>query len=305
MRTALRLLLASLLFATTAHAQQHTKRLILKDGGYQSITSYEIQGDNVHYYSAERYMWEDIPKSFVDWDATNKYNANPVKNDRSREDREFAEEEAADLAKDEAEAPTVAPRLHLPDADIGGVYLLDEWQKQPELAEIVQNGADVASPSKKSILRVTVNPLGKLHEAFTLQGAHARVQSHLPSPTIFLCIEAGENAVNVSDHYRIVRVDSDENKKTRSVGTLNTKISGKTSQTQNFIPSTASKVNTGPWVKITPTAPLAPGEYAVVEMLGENEMNLYVWDFGINPSAPENINVTKPLPTRPTTPPHN
>src|SRR5580704_2118404 len=55
-------------------AQQATERLILKDGSYQSVAKYELQGDRVHYLSSERYEWEDIPASLIDWDATNKYN---------------------------------------------------------------------------------------------------------------------------------------------------------------------------------------------------------------------------------------
>ena len=56
------------------HAQQRSQRLILKDGSYQSVVKYEMQGDRVHYLSAERYEWEDVPASLIDWDATNKYN---------------------------------------------------------------------------------------------------------------------------------------------------------------------------------------------------------------------------------------
>src|ERR1035437_6529901 len=50
-------------------AQQRTMRLILKDGSYQSIVKYEVQGNRVHYLSAERYEGEDIPGSLSDWAA--------------------------------------------------------------------------------------------------------------------------------------------------------------------------------------------------------------------------------------------
>jgi hypothetical protein len=51
---------------------------------------------------------------------------------------------------------------------------------------------------------------------------------------------------------------------------------------------------TGGWVKLTPAAPLATGEYAIAELLGKDGINLYVWDFGVNPSAPANAFTWKP-----------
>ncbi len=301
-RRLLALLLLLVVSGVVVHTQQATKRLILKDGSYQAVTKYEIQGDRVHYYSAERFGWEDLPKSLVDWDATNKFNANPiVSNTRTIEDREAEAEEAAARARDEAESPTVAPNLRLPET--GGVMLLDQYQGRFELNEVLQNGAEVKRNTGKNVLRAVVNPIATSKQSFELDGAHARVQSHIARPTLFINIEqdATTQSLLLSEHYKIVRVEQKE--KSRVVGNLNTKFYGKQSQSQKFVPSHAERVNRGPWIKLVPDQDLSPGEYAVVEMLKENEMNLFVWDFGVNPNAPANMASWKPAAPRSETSP--
>jgi hypothetical protein len=278
--------------ALTSPSQQPTKRLILKDGSFQPVVKYDIQGERVHYFSAERYEWEDLPSSLIDWEATKKYEADfssgklrvHVETPEEREERE----------REEANSPEISPGLRLPGT--GGVFLLDQLDGKPELAEILQNGSELNQRAdKKSVLRTAINPIGSSKHSFELKGPHAKIQSHVPAPAIYVDIDEGAlNDVPLAGRFRIARADA--KKDVRVVGNLKVTFTGKTSQEGNFIPANVEKLGTGEWIKIVPAQDLPPGEYAVVEMLGTEEMNLYVWDFGVNRQAPANPNIWRPAP---------
>lgn len=298
-----------ILAAVPARAQQNPERLILKDGSYQTVTKWEIQGARVRYYSAERYTWEELPKDLVNWPATNKYN------EERKSDRSAAVGELAKAAEaDEIETPIVAAGLRLPDG--GGVFLLDSFHNEAQLIELEQAGGEVNKHMGRNILRAAVNPLAlSSKQTVELKGEHAKTQAHLTQPSVYVGVDSEEQKPNQPqdaasalsqasasrggagsapaqnnpnvNHYRIVRME--KAKDGRVIGNLNVAIYGKVSQKENWVPTTNTAV--GPnWVKITPAESLAPGEYALVEILDKGEINLYVWDFGVDPNAPANAN---------------
>src|SRR5262245_8043844 len=119
-------------FLPSVHAQGLSKRLILKDGSYQSVTKYEIKGERVRYLSSERGEWEEIPKSMVDWAATEKYEKDRAAGASPPEVTELDKELEAERQAEEARSPHVAPGLQLPEE--GGVFLLCTYQSRPELS---------------------------------------------------------------------------------------------------------------------------------------------------------------------------
>jgi len=273
-------------------SEQQTKRLILKDGSYQMVIKYEVQADRVHYLSAERYEWEDLPASLVDWEATKKYESE-LSQGKAREHVETPEEKE-EREREEANSPEIMPGLRLPGT--GGVFLLDQYSGKPELAEILQNGSELnQKANKKSVMRTAINPVGSSKHAFELKGVHARVQSHVGSPTIYVDIDEGAlSDVPLNGRFRIVRAEIKGD--VRVIGNLKVTFTGKTSQESNYLPVNVEKLGTGEWVRVTTMQPLPPGEYAVVEMLGPDEINLYVWDFGVNPQAPANVETWRKAP---------
>jgi hypothetical protein len=295
-----------------SQAQDLAKRLILKDGSFQSVTKYELKGDRVRYLSAERGEWEELPKSLVDWPATEKYEKDRAAGAPTPEAIELDKEFEADKQAEEARSPHVLPGLQLPDE--GGVFLLDSYENQPELVPIDQRSGSVNKNTKNNVLRAAINPVASAHQVVEVPGKHAPVQSHVTVPALYINIdrsEEGEDAVpetkpegksegkkeetvSPTERFRIVRLEAKGDK--RIVGDIKIAVYGKISQDAKFVPSTTQPM-TGGWVKLTPTESLPAGEYAVVEMLGKEGMNLYVWDFGVNPNAPANTVAFRPDPS--------
>ena len=153
-------------------------------------------------------------------------------------------------------------------------------------------------------------------DLFELPEAHAKIQSHTAVPSIYMNFDLNGGGNNgaaatavvstgeppplpLAERFKIIRIEVKNGK--RVAGNVKIAVTGKMKTDERYVAATVTTM-TGGWVKLTPTDPLPNGEYAVAEMLGKDGMNLYVWDFGVNPSAPANQSAWKPDPkeTQPT-----
>jgi len=229
---------------------------------------------------------------------------------------------SAEAAKIDAEAraerermPTIAPGLRLPDLD--GVFILDTFQGQPELIDVLQNSGGMNTGTPHNVLRTAI-PGGGSKQLITLEGYKAKVQLHVNQPVIYVSLddpkepaEADEGALTVDTHgassdmknkkshssptsrYAIIRVQV--KRETRVIGAMKVSMLGKPEQSVDIIDTASEVMPGGHWLKLTPKQPLDIDEYALVEMLSPKEINLAVWDFGVNPRAPEAKNAISPV----------
>jgi len=322
------ILIAVLLFcAQPSFAQSGNKRLILKDGSYQLVTQYEVVGDRVRYKSAERGgQWEELPNALVDWPATEKWNKEHAPDamaaaEAAREKSE--QDEAAEIDKEErtergaelARMPIVSPGLRLPDES--GVWVLDTFQGTPELVRLQQSNGDLNKNLGHNVLKAAINPMGGSKQLIQIDGARSKIQLHVSQPELYVSLDvndddtAPDDALKVNthgassaakdknnyssptSHYVIVRVH--ERRNLRVVAAMNISMLGKVSHSEDIVETTSQILPGNHWMKVVPKEPLSFGEYALMEILSPQEVNLDVWDFGVDPTSPENKNSLTPI----------
>lgn len=287
-------------------------RLYLRDGTFQVVLSYRVQGENVFYLSAERGAEEEIiPLKLVDLPATQAWTqkrdaiANGVP--AVQIDPELAREEADRAAR----SPEVAKDLHLPDDD--SVLALDTYRGQPQLAILQQTNGELNRQTAHNIIRQTLNPMASAHQVVEIKGEIAPVQLHVADPELFvrldddseepvhagaLVVDTGGNrggrkveSPSPKSQYVILRVDV--RRGTRSVTSFSIGMLGSRQQ-GDVVETTRTLMPGGHWLKIVPKEPLSFGEYALVEVLDDRTINTGVWDFGVRPTAGPNRDAILP-----------
>jgi hypothetical protein len=275
---------------STPRGLPHGKKLVLKDGTFQLVRSYEKNGDRVRYFSVERGAWEEIPDSLVDWDATKKAEAADEKTTSALLEKVRIQEAAAN-----AETPVdvdaslrVAPGVFLPDGE--GMFALEG----KSIRKIEQAGSQVRV-DKKNVVKQVLSPIPIVPSKhyIELPGAKAPVRLTSTQPEFYLRETAtdpehdstllrtkrqGESGPEVALVHALVKGDK------RRLESIRSLFGQELSEDRDEI--AIQRWEVAPEIyRFTLSAPLPPGEYVLAEVLPDG-INMYVWDFGVD-ATPE------------------
>jgi len=240
-------------------------KLILKDGSYQMVRSYEIKGDRVLYYSLERSLWEEMPASLVDWKATEE-----AKKTDNLENLEKAREVIREAAAEPkpGEGLEVAPGIRLPDD--WGAYALVNGQ----VVTLPASAAGARTDMKRMAISILLPaPILRNRKIVSLPGVKAQTQMDQPPAALFVSGKATETS-----RFALLRLTvKDGSRELEAI--LMPLIKGKAQHQGNQVEVTQEALDKDT-TKLIPRQPLARGEYAIVEFL-DDKLNLFVWDFGV------------------------
>lgn len=235
-------------------------KLYLKDGGYHLVREYQVQSDRVRFYSVERSEWEEIPLDLVDLKRTeaesSARNAQLEKEAKTISEEEKVQREAENEVRKIPQEP--------------GVY----WVEGGQTKTLKQAASTLHTNKAKSILNVLIPMPTVVREAtLELTGSGAAAVFTNPEQEFYFQLAQVEQfgivKLTVKGTVRIV-----ENIQYPATAQM-----GDPEETPKLVPILQREVAEGLY-KIWPRAPLAPGEYAVIEYT-PGKINAQIWDFSV------------------------
>jgi hypothetical protein len=237
-------------------------KLYLKDGTFQVAREYKVEGDRVHYYSAERSEWEDIPVDLVDLKRTEA--------EVSERQKAIAAEAKALSEEDKAEREQDREITRIPRNP--GVYLLEG----KETRKLKAAESSVHTNKGRSVLKV-LSPIPMVTGKATLEinETHSATVLNLDRPEFFIQIDKEER-------FGIVKLTPA--KGVRIVEKITTvPVSKEIIEEPEDVEIFRKQLTPDGLYKIWPQNPLPPGEYAVIQY-EPGKMDMQVWDFAYKPA---------------------
>jgi hypothetical protein len=270
----------------------HGQKLVLKDGNFQMVRTYERNGERVRYFSVERGDWEEIPAAMVDWDATEKARVAAEKADAAVVKRVEAQEQAKKVLSvvDVDASLLVGQGAFLPNGE--GMFVV----AGKSVTRMEQAGTQTKSDKKRALEQV-ISPIpiipGK--HSVELPGSRAKLRVDLseglpefylrelaPDPenptTIWQSSRQGVSGPEVE----LVRATVKGN--ARRLTAIRTMMGQKISSESTTLRIQRWEIAKNVY-RFTLGEPLPPGEYALAEILPDG-LNAFVWDFGVEAGPP-------------------
>ena len=277
-------------------ALPRAKKLVLKDGSFQLVRDYQRQGERVRYMSAERGDWEEIPAAMVDWEATSRAAAEEKSEQDALAKKIHAQEQAQKIetVMDVDASLQVAPGVFLPPGE--GMFLIDG----KSVKSLEQVGSEIRT-DKKQYLKQVLSPIPIVPSKQNVQIPGTRASIRVtdgqaefylreapPDPDRTTPIVKSSRPGESGPEVELVRATVKGHK--RQLESIKRLFGEQLEEKRDTI--SIQRWEIAPTVfRFTLSGPLPPGEYALAEILPDG-MNLFVWDFGVDPATS----------TKPTTP---
>jgi len=248
---------------------------MLKDGTFQLVREYHVEGDRVRYYSIEQSQWDEMPESLVDWNATKSVEGEEAKRNAEVIAKVHASEAGRTAQALDIDASLeVAPGVFLPPGE--GLFAFDG----KGVVKIAQAPADIKF-SKKQMLKQVLIPIPIVPSRHTVSLIGARAKLRLKSGITEFYMRTADGREPELELLR-AKVKGDE----RYLENLDQlfKEQGTTGQTTVLM----QRWLLAPGVyRFTLEQHLDLGEYALAEIVKGGGTNLYFWDFGLDATPAE------------------
>lgn len=254
------------------------EKLFLKDGSFQLVREYKVEGDRIRYYNIDSSQWEEMPASLVDWDKTKQVEADQAKRDAALVNKVHTQEEARIVQRLDIDASIeVAPGVFLPPGE--GVFAFDG----KAVLQVAPAEPSFKTSKKREIEKVlSPIPIVASRHSVLIQGEHSKVRVRAGQPEFYMrTTQEGDPDLAL--------VLAKVNATTRQIANVDELFRMQKAVMQPLLLQ-RWEVAKGVY-RFTLGQTLSSGEYALVEVVpGKTDLEqvtLYVWDFGVD--IPSNV----------------
>ena len=258
---------------TQSESLPRGKKLMLKDGSFQLVREYKVEGDRVRYYSLDTSQWEEMPAAMVDWDKTQAIETEEAKQDASLLTKVHKQEEAQRVQPLDIDASLeAAPGVFLPPGE--GVFAFDG----KAVLSIAPAEPGFKTSKKRELEKVlSPIPIVSTRHFVLIQGARAKLRLTTGQPEFYMrTTQEGDPDLQL--------VPAQVHGSIRQIAHIDDLFR----EQQVFAhPLLMQQWEVAKGVyRYTLGQTLEPGEYALVEVIKAktdlDQLNILVWDFGVD-----------------------